>query len=443
MLPADHDPLSDARHQQVRDELAATMGAVNVAHARLVQLAVTVLAEGHHEGPGLASPAHFLAWRTGQSLGTCRNVVRVARRWDDLPCLMAAFCAGELTLEQAAVVATYVPAEFDASATELAKCSTVAQLKAVLPAYRPKKEKSDDSASHHVATGADEKGWFISGRADDEQGAVVDQALAQSREDLFRARKADTPEGETVPPVTSAEALTAMAESYLRNGQAAHPGSERYQVNVHLEATPDGSLQLATHLGVVLDAGTRRRLLCDPTITAVVRNGLQPVDVGRATQIIGRKLRRLIQHRDRGCRVPGCGRTRGLEIHHIWHWEDGGPTDAANLLTLCTNHHHAHHRGELTITGTATNTTFRDRHGHPMEPLGQPTPPPVAPAPEALGPDSTEADLTPAAEARRAAQTIGLDPGRYRCPTGERLDRRDFHLSPTVGSRAPTGPPAP
>ena len=42
------------------------------------------------------------------------------------------------------------------------------------------------------------------------------------------------------------------------------------------------------------------------------------------------------------CVVPGCGATRGLHAHHIWHWEDGGPTDSttsrwsARITTGCT-----------------------------------------------------------------------------------------------------------
>ncbi len=33
------------------------------------------------------------------------------------------------------------------------------------------------------------------------------------------------------------------------------------------------------------------------------------------------------------------------------HWEDGGPTDTANLVALCGFHHRLHHRGGLGIAG--------------------------------------------------------------------------------------------
>lgn len=36
--------------------------------------------------------------------------------------------------------------------------------------------------------------------------------------------------------------------------------------------------------------------------------------------------------RDRGCRVPGCDRSRWRHVHHMTHWEDGGATDTPKLV---------------------------------------------------------------------------------------------------------------
>src|SRR5690606_9272844 len=100
----------------------------------------------------------------------------------------------------------------------------------------------------------------------------------------------------------------------------------------HLEAGPNG-IQLMTHLGIPLPDGERRHILCDVRLRALVHDGATgaPLGCGRTTRDINRKLRRCIEHRDGGCcSAPGCGRTTGLEIHHIWHWEDGGPTETWN-----------------------------------------------------------------------------------------------------------------
>ncbi len=48
--------------------------------------------------------------------------------------------------------------------------------------------------------------------------------------------------------------------------------------------------------------------------------------------------------RDETCRFPGCDRPPvWCEAHHIWPWEDGGPTDQDNLVLLCTRRHHLLH----------------------------------------------------------------------------------------------------
>jgi hypothetical protein len=61
------------------------------------------------------------------------------------------------------------------------------------------------------------------------------------------------------------------------------------------------------------------------------------------------------------CSIPGCsvGFDR-CHIHHIIWWRNGGRTDLANLIPLCTKHHtNVHHDGwtislgpnrELTLT---------------------------------------------------------------------------------------------
>ncbi|PYM21485.1 MAG: hypothetical protein DMD78_17400, partial [Candidatus Rokuibacteriota bacterium] len=53
-------------------------------------------------------------------------------------------------------------------------------------------------------------------------------------------------------------------------------------------------------------------------------------------------LRRALQHRDQGCRFPGCG-LRFTQGHHIRHWAEGGPTTLSNLVLLCRRHHRSVH----------------------------------------------------------------------------------------------------
>ena len=78
------------------------------------------------------------------------------------------------------------------------------------------------------------------------------------------------------------------------------------------------------------------------------------MSVGRSQRTIPDRLRRLVLFRDgHRCQVPGCTATRGLDLHHIIHWSDDGPTDSWNLITICSRHHRMHHKHRLGISGNA------------------------------------------------------------------------------------------
>ncbi|WP_426571984.1 hypothetical protein [Aquihabitans sp. McL0605] len=445
MLPPPTGPDVDQmrRYDQICGEVAVVMGAVNVGHGRLVELARYAIDEGLTSGTGIQSPAHWVAWRSRVSLARAKDIVRLAARADEVPCAVAALVAGELTLDQAAMIARHVPAEFDESCTRFAKIATVSQLRKALPRYGFDKPEKADTERRECATGTDDASWWLHGRLPEDQGAVVDQALRAKRDDLYRQRRADRPEGTEVPPVSLADALLALAEDALDAGGAARPGSDRYLVHAHLEAGPDGTLQLATHLGLPLPDHQRRLILCDCSLRGIVRDGLTPLGAGRKTRVINRRMRRAVEHRDGGCAVPGCGRTVGLEIHHIWHWEDGGLTETHNLVCLCRAHHRSHHLDELAITGnpdlprgTPGALELHDQAGRLLSPTGTPIPR----IPQA---SSRPATTTPGDGATEAARAAGLRPGSYQPPVGEPMRLRDLYFHPDESPSRPTDGDAP
>ena len=81
------------------------------------------------------------------------------------------------------------------------------------------------------------------------------------------------------------------------------------------------------------------------------------LEVGARTRTIPPALRRALQHRDQGCRFPGCG-SRFTQGHHIKHWANGGPTDVGNAALLCGRHHTIVHQRGWTATVTATGVTW-------------------------------------------------------------------------------------
>jgi 5-methylcytosine-specific restriction endonuclease McrA len=90
-------------------------------------------------------------------------------------------------------------------------------------------------------------------------------------------------------------------------------------------------------------AETSQRLACDASRVVMrhdAEGGLQ--EISARTRTIPPALRRALQHRDQGCRFPGCG-VRFGQGHHIHHWAQGGPTALSNLALLCRRHHRAVH----------------------------------------------------------------------------------------------------
>ena len=95
--------------------------------------------------------------------------------------------------------------------------------------------------------------------------------------------------------------------------------------------------------GVRVSAETSQRLACDAS-RVIMRHDSDGrlLEISARTRTIPPALRRALQHRDQGCRFPGCGARFG-QGHHIRHWAQGGPTTLSNLALLCRRHHRAVH----------------------------------------------------------------------------------------------------
>lgn len=189
------------------------------------------------------------------------------------------------------------------------------------------------------------------------------------------------------------EGTHALDAHHRRTGR---PG-ERAKVVLHHDLGSDGTLGPGRlHLGAVLPDPLARYLACDADVAVVSHRDGCLVGIHPATRTVPNALRRAIEDRDQGCVHPLCHQRRHLHIHHIWFWEDGGPTTPDNLVALCPTHHRALHHGELTLTGdpeagTLTVTTSagiplrppRFRPPDPADPPGAPpsrSEPPYRPA---------------------------------------------------------------
>ncbi|MEO8106559.1 MAG: DUF222 domain-containing protein [Actinomycetes bacterium] len=119
------------------------------------------------------------------------------------------------------------------------------------------------------------------------------------------------------------------------------------------------------------------QLSCNPTLIRVIQSPSGVVlDVGRAHRFFTPGQRTALWTRDRGCRFPGCS-APWTHAHHVLPWQQGGTTDLANGLLLCSHHHRAVHDGTWSLTtgqhgaNHAVTFTHRNRltvHHSPLPP---------------------------------------------------------------------------
>jgi hypothetical protein len=216
--------------------------------------------------------------------------------------------------------------------------------------------EAQQHANRSVTYGYEEDGsLLLKARLPAMAGALLIKALDAALESLpENAISADVVEERPIPYESRrADALAAVAESYLGQSETASTSDERYQVVVHVDAE---TLQERTAGRCVIEQGpslpveTVRRVSCDASLLRVLENPQgEPLDVGRKTRSIPPAIRRALNTRDGGCRFPGCTHQRYVDAHHIEHWADGGETKLSNLVTLCRLHHRLVHEGEITI----------------------------------------------------------------------------------------------
>jgi hypothetical protein len=378
----------EAATRAAEDRIAELMGIINTATSQLVEVIAGVLASDAWQGWGIRSPEHWVTWRCGVSPARARRLVAMARARTDLPEVSGVFAAGELSEDQAAIVFRHTPPGRDREIAGLAPLLTVPQLRHVVaslppddpPTADPDADSADQAAPpepeperREVTFGwRDDGRWWLRALLPAEEGALVQAALEAARQAEFTTRHPD-PIDDGYAHVAAMDRITwSDALLHLARGEQPTPP----EVLVHVDAAHPERARL--HLGPLLDRSTTSGLSCDAAVRVVIERGGRPVALGRRRRTVPRWLRRLIETRDGGCRVPGCAQRRWLHIHHLHHWEVGGRTDPDNLCALCPFHHRMLHRGHVFIAGdpeTPDGLTFTDNQGRQLTPARVKPPP--------------------------------------------------------------------
>ncbi len=217
--------------------------------------------------------------------------------------------------------------------------------------------------------------WNLNGRFDPVTGVQLAATLDQSVETLFAET---TPEHAPDDPVEKQRFLAAQALARLVQGNATGGRTGRVEILAVIDASTSSGAQepadaFASQVSWRIPVEIPTRVLAEfasaddvDVIGVVVCNGVVlhapgALDQGRSTRLANRAQRRALRAMYATCGIPGC--TVGFdrcEVHHIIWWRNGGRTDLANLLPVCTRHHaKIHHDGwtialrpnrELTLT---------------------------------------------------------------------------------------------
>lgn len=313
-------------------------------------------AAGRWETEGATSMTAWLADRGRMVRARAGSLARRARLVTQLPDTLGAWHDGALSAGQVEVIvanldgetaglfaeqeAEVVPTLVGLSAGETAR--VMRRWRELATADRePPPERPQ---ALHLSPGLD-GGWRLDANLDGETGEVISTAL--------RLAQTDEVEGEPARSNAQrrADALGDICRHFLDHQQTHRGGRHRPHLNLILDGDKLAAGDTTTGEtpgGTVIGPTGLQRLLCDSVLHRVVMRGRSAIlDYGTATRTIPAPLWNALVVRDRGCRFPGCDRPVGFcEAHHVEHWTDGGPTAPANLVVLCSRHHHLLHQDD-------------------------------------------------------------------------------------------------
>ncbi len=332
---------------------------------------------------GTLDPVGWVTWTARVTKSRARALVETARALPDRPAIGTAALEGRLSGEQLGAVVQVATPETDATwAVGRSRLDRhVAARRGPQPADRDPRRSGRTrpaaqarlpvgrAAGRVALLGVDPRRRRRGVVAAFERGADQAGADEHGQWEPYPLRCADVLVGAltTETPDTSE---TGRAGLMVHTPEAA----------LHQDSADPGAYLDTGETGIPIANDTARRLACDAIRQTVLEDAKGvPLKLGRRTRTVPKYLFRLLKHRDRHCRAPGCRRTIGLHAHHLVHWADGGTTDLENLVLFCSRHHHLVHEEHWQICGRPSQPEtlrFRPPEPRPVTPY---QPPPLDP----------------------------------------------------------------
>ena len=343
------------------------------------------------ESGGAKNCASWMNLELGIGIKLAREYLRVGRDLRDLPIVTALFRAGKLTWSKVRLLTRVANDDNEPLLCHAALDASVSQVERLCNEHHWQNDKKAQLSDRDHALQQWESRAL---RWDDcSNGNVrislslpphhaqaflnsVEYSLGQlepGSADCSPTAFERTPE-QTSMTQRRADAALLMAENSLQNAGRDIATADRYQVIVSVDAAelamnteskPDSTSgdtpkQRATLIGASSSASglaksTARRLACDCSVSAIITDKGEPVNIGQKARIWPAAMARAIRVRDKTCVWPGCTQSRYLQIHHIIHWADGGETSIENGACVCSHHHQLLHEGGYRIEHVANN----------------------------------------------------------------------------------------
>jgi hypothetical protein len=359
------------------DDIAEHAAHIDAAtHALLTKLREFDRCDGWFRA-GALTFAHWLSWRVGMGRGAAREKIRVAMRLAELPLIDAAMARGELSYSKVRAMTRVATADNEAMLVLFASKMTASQLEKTCRRLRQAQSLEGVDPSEVE----DGRRWVETRQTDDgmvsiqirvmpEEAARVMKAIEHCADGPSLRRRRGCPVG--TGGRSLADGAVALAEAALAGSPG--EGSIRTPVEVVVHVTA-ADLIGETPQGDRISAEASRRLLCDAGVVPLLEDAAgKTIDVGRKSRSVPAALRRALEHRDGGCRFPGCSNTRWVDAHHVDHWIDGGETSLTNTVLLCRRHHRYLHEYGYSMELVDGAATFRDAEGKVIPPC-PPRPP--------------------------------------------------------------------
>ena len=276
---------------------------------------------------------------------------------DVLPVTAEALAAGLISVEQVALIRGAMRwfddfTEIEPILVEHAKISTASELRTMVELlkqqYAPDGTEEDAEAARERRELFLSQGlggwWHLKGMLDPASGEKLKRAL-----EVFSERCG--PDDDRDAPARRVDGLIEMAERAMDPHATGHG-------HLTLVLTPEqaeSKLGVEWPTGMVASRTDASVELCATEVTYVVgyRNEVtwEPLAAGYAHRFATPAQRRALAVRDgSGCAHPGCTvQDWRCVAHHIIPWDQGGPTEIANLVLLCRFHHREVHRGKLRV----------------------------------------------------------------------------------------------